>query len=306
MKTLRHLTAFLFCLVLGNTLWAQDYVDLLKFRYESTPLNGYEGVEGGNARIDEFTLDATVPVVLNDRVALITGFIGESLSSKFTPNDTNVTQVFGTTLKLGLNVQHNDRLSIQYVLLPKISSDFIEIGSDDIQLGGVVLAKYAKNDYFKWKYGLYYNGELFGAFFVPLFGFYYHRPGSPWEFDITLPLAANANYAFNQKWSAGAHFGAFVRTYNLNKPFFTEQGEYLQKNNQELYFYGRFEPVKNVLLEAGAGFTVGRRFGIYDEEDRVRFGVSAFMFGDERPEPANPNIKDGMIFSLRAVYRYPL
>lgn len=152
---------------------SQDYLDLLKFRYESTPLNGYEGVDDGSARIDEFTLDATVPVVLNDKIALITGFTGESLGSRFTPNDTNITQVYATTLKLGLNVQYNDRFSMQYVFLPKISSDFIEVDADDVQLGGVVLAKYAKNDHFKWKYGLYYNGELFGAFFVPLLGFYY-------------------------------------------------------------------------------------------------------------------------------------
>lgn len=302
----QNLLLSLLLLLFSNFAQSQDYIDLLKFRYESTPLNGYEGVDNGSSRIDEFTLDATVPVVLNDKIALITGFTGESLGSRFTPNDTNITQVYATTLKVGLNVQYNDRFSMQYIFLPKVSSDFIDVDGDDIQLGGAVLAKYAKNEHFKWKYGLYYNSELFGPFFVPLLGFYYHRQGSPWEFDVTLPLAANADYRFNQKFTAGAHFGAFVRTYNLNKPYFTENGEYLQKNNQELFFYGRWEPVKNVLIEAGAGFTVGRRFRIYDDQYKVRWGVSAFMVGDDRPEPENPNLRDGMIFSLRAVYRYPL
>ena len=300
------LSLSLLLLLFSTSVQSQNYLDLLKFRYESTPLNGYEGVDEGSARIDEFTLDATVPVVLNNKIALITGFTGESLSSRFAPNDTNITQVYATTLKIGLNVQYNDRFSMQYILLPKISSDFIEVDGDDVQIGGVVLAKRARNDNFRWKYGLYYNSELFGPFFVPLIGFYYKPDNSPWEFDITLPLAANADYRISERFTAGAHFGAFVRTYNLNKPYFTRNGEYLQKNNQELFVYGRWEPVENLLLEAGAGFTVGRRFRIYDDQYKVRWGVSAFMFGDDRPEPENPNIRDGMMFSVRAVYRYPL
>ncbi len=283
---------------------AQNYLDLVKLRYESTPPTNYEGVDEGQSQINEFFLDLTAPIELNDRYAIITGFIGESLSSQFKPDDPHITRVYATTLKVGLNVKYNNRFSVQYVLLPKIASDFI--GGGNIQLGGVVLAKYARSNELKWKYGLYYNSELFGPFFVPLLGVYYHRAGSRWEFDLTLPLSANADYRLSDHWSAGAHFGTFVRTYNLNQSPFIENSGYLQKNGQELFLYGRWKPLRSLILEAGVGFTVGRRYEIYDDQDKVHWGILTLMVGDDRPEPENPNFRNGMIFSLRAVYRYPL
>lgn len=283
----------------------QSYLDLFQFQYKSTPINGYEEAPGGS-RVDEFLLDATVPIKLNDRFALITGFIGESLGSQVEPNDTNVTQVYATTLKLGVNVQYNDRLSMQYILLPKIASDFIKLGRSDFQLGAVALAKLKKSEDFIWKFGLYYNQELFGPFFVPLLGFYYHRPDSPWEFNLTLPLLAEANYSFSNKIQTGVRFNAFVRTYNLNKEFYTENGEYLQKTSNEIQAFCRFFPTKSLVIEGGVGFTIGRRFDIYDDQYKMKWGLSAFTFGDDRPESQNPQLKNGMIFTLKAVYRYSL
>jgi len=305
LKPLKRIAFFTIFIASSNSTFGQSYLDLVKFQYKSTPINGYEGAPGGS-RVNEFTFDATVPVELNEKFALITGFIGESLGSQVEPNDSNITQVYGTTLKFGLNVKYNDRFSMQYVLLPKISSDFIELSSDDFQLGAVVLAKYKKSDFFTWKYGLYYNQELFGPFFVPLLGFYMHRPDSRWEFNLTLPLLAEVNYNLTNNLQTGARFNAFVRTYNLNKAVFTENGEYLQKTSQELQAFLRFFPVKGLIIEGGIGFTVGRRFDIYNDRDKMKWGLSAFNFGDDRPEPENPQLKNGMIFSLRAIYRYDL
>ncbi|MBD79401.1 MAG: hypothetical protein CL840_10800 [Crocinitomicaceae bacterium] len=292
-------------LVFNSALLAQDYVDLFKFTYLNSPFNKEDSVEGP-ARVQEFYVDLTVPIKLSDRTAIITGAIIEQLSVNTSPSGFNVTSVFSTTLKLGVNLSHGKRWQGTYIILPKVAGDFNHSPTTQIQLGGLALYKFNKKDNLKYRIGLYYNTELFGPFFVPLLGVYYLSPNKKFEMNFTLPVWADMNYRFTEHIAAGLNFSAFLRSYNIS-PASTVSGKemYMVKASNEIYGYLQYTAKKSFIFQAKAGWSIGRRFSAYDIDEKVGWGFSAFRFDDDRTQQ-NRDISDGFIFQARFIYRFNL
>ncbi|MCB0482328.1 MAG: hypothetical protein KDC83_12935 [Flavobacteriales bacterium] len=289
-------------MILVLSVSGQNYVDLLKLTYLNSPFNTSDTL-GDPVRVQEFSADATLPIPLRNGHALITGLYLEQLSVKSSPQNFNVRQVLGTQLKLGANINHGKRLSATYMFLPKISSDFVELGPNDFQFGGLVLYKLKKKENLNYQWGLYYNSELFGPFFVPLLGFHYLSKNEKFEMNFTLPVWADMNYKFNSFFSTGLTFSAFVRTYYLSPQSTLGRDEYLVKSSNEIYGYGQFSLSKSWLLQTKVGYSIGRRFSAYDINDKVVWGFSAFRFGDDRKE-LNPSFSDGILLQARLIYRF--
>jgi hypothetical protein len=296
-----------FCLALlvATCGYGQNYVDLFKFTYLNSPINRYDTLNEP-ARVQEFYADATLPIKLSDRLVVLTGFTAEQLSVKTIPVGFNVNSVFATTLKVGVNYEHSKKWDGTYMFLPKISSDFDNVQSNQMQLGGLILYKYHKKENFKYRLGLYYNTEAFGPFFVPLLGFYYLSKNKKFEANFTLPVWADMNYRFKPWFATGVNFSAFVRSYYLSPSSNTANKEmYLVKASNELYGYLQFTAKKSFIFQFKGGYSIGRRFSSYDWGEQVKWGFSAFRFGDQRKETES-NIKDGLIFQARFIYRFNL
>jgi hypothetical protein len=285
-----------------TTTNSQDYIDLVRFKYDNTPLNQFDTATA-STRVEEFTLDATLPIVLKNGNAIITGFDLQSLSTKVNPTIPQLTSVYTILVKLGMNINHNEKWSGTYMFLPKLSSDLKDIGPQDFQYGAYVLLKYKKTSNLNYQFGMYYNSELFGPFFVPLLGLYYLSPSNKLEINATLPVWADINYRFNDWFRVGLSFSAFVRSYYINEPQFVETGEYLVKSTNEPMIYLQFEPVKSLIIQTKLGYSIGRQFAIYDETDKVTFGLSAFRFGGDQQQ-LNDGFADGLIFEARMIYRF--
>ena len=281
---------------------AQDYIDLGKFHFANTPVNQFDTATNGT-RIQEFGLDVTLPIVLENGNSIITGFYTESISTKIAPENSNLTSVYSTMLKAGMNFKYGEKWDATFILLPKISSDFKQFGSKDFQVGAYALFKYKKQDNLKYKFGMYYNSELFGPFFVPILGLYYQSKNKKFETNINLPISADANYAFNSWFRAGMNFFAFVRSYHLNEPYKGNPDNYLVKTTNEVFGYLQFHIKKSIILQTKIGYSIGRNYRIYDIEDQVTWGMSAFKFGDDRNQ-LNPDFSDGLIFRLKLAYRF--
>ena len=285
-------------------LSAQNYVDLAKLFYANTPVNQFDSATNGT-RVQEYGIDLTLPVQLKNGNALITGIYAETISTKVAPENSNLTSVHTLNVKLGANLKFGEKWSGTFVALPKLSSDFKKISWDDAQIGAYALMKYKTRENLNWKFGMYYNSELFGPFFVPLVGLYYLSPNQKFEANLTLPISADANYALLPWMKVGMNFFAFVRTYHLNEPYEGNPENYLAKTTNEVYAYLQFHAGRNFVIQPKVGYSIGRNYRIYDEKDKIVFGLSAFRFGDDR-EQRNADFQDGLIFRLRAIYRFPL
>ena len=295
---------FLLFTCIGVSVTAQNYVDIAKFHYANTPVNQFDSTTNGT-RVQEYGLDFLYPIKLESGHAILTGFYAENISTQTSPENSNLTSVGTVLLKAGINFKHNEKVSTTLLFLPKISSDFKSLGAKDYQFGALALTKIKKSENFICQAGLYYNGELFGPFFVPILGFYYQSPNKKFETNVKIPVSVDLNYAMKPWLKGGLNFNAFVRTFHLNEPYQNNPDNYLTKTTNEIYGYLQFETKKGIILQTKIGYSIGRNYRVYDIQDRITWGFSAFKFGDDRTQ-LNTDFADGMILKAKLIYRFHL
>jgi len=295
MKKIVFFFLFLFSL---NAYQAQDYVDLARFHYQTTPDNNFDSLIG-KSNVQEFGADITLPIQLNDSNTIISGLYLEQIKTRIHPQSDYIT--FSTVnLKIGYNHQLSEKWNGTYILLPKFSSDFKKLTHKDFQLGGFILMKYSVQKNFKYHLGLYFNNELYGTLYSPLLGLYYKSPNNKLEANLTLPIWADVNYKLIDWLNIGTSFSSITKTYNLgNKDYF------IKKKTNELFAYLQFTLKKSILIQTKAGYSIGRSYKAFNRTDKVDADVYGIQFGAKQT-PINPTFKDGMIFQARLIYRFLL
>lgn len=199
---MKYVLLLLILFLLHKNSEGQNYVDILKLSASTTPLNTFDS-SNSKSKLIQTDADLSIPIKLNERTAVVSGVINESFQTKLFPN--GQTMSFGsTTIKLGINHRMNDKWTATMVLLPKIASDYGNYHTGDLQLGRGRKLQIQKSEHVNYKFGLYYNNELFGPFFVPMAGLYYLSPNKKLEANLMLPLTADINYQIGPKskyWS---------------------------------------------------------------------------------------------------------
>lgn len=296
--------SLLIILFLSTTsVFSQNYVDLLKVNVSTTPNNTFD-TSASKTKLSEILIDLTIPVKINERLSIITGVIYENIETKLFADD-NIKSFGSITLKLGVNKQFNEKWSGTLVALPKIASDYNSIGNKDFQLGAIGLMKYKKRDNLNFKLGLYYNKELFGPFFVPMIGMYYLSPNKKFETNIMLPLQADINYKIFPFMNIGCNFNGQVRSYHLIDITPTDHSTYVARSTNELFAYLKFNITKNISLQIKVGQSVGRKYRVYNDNDKVYYGAPLIFVGGHRKQ-LNSDFSNGMIFQVVLSYRINL
>ncbi len=304
---------FLSLIGLSQSALGQDYVDLFRIQYSRTPKMGFQtdtGTFQARYPISELGVDLTIPIRLNEHVVIISGYSFDELNVEPLGFNAAKNTYKMHSIKAGLSWQHNETWSGQYLLLPKTTGSLDNINNKNFQLAGLALVKRKKKKNLFYRYGLYYNSEIFGPFFVPLLGIWYRSPNKKFELNWTLPVWADMNYTWKPWFTTGLNFQSFVRTfYRHNQNIEYSDGstsnseQYMVKASNEIYLYTQFNIKKSFLIQTKVGHSIGRSFRHYNHGDNVNWGLSAFKFGDNRTQ-LNPDLKDGLIFQIRLIYRY--
>ena len=192
---------------------SQEYVDLFKIAYGQTLKNEFKEVDESTT-VNSFDSGLTLPIPINGNHAFITGFDFSFSRLQLFP-EAEFTNLFSTTLPIGLASKWSDKWSTTFVLLPKIASNYRSIVSDDFYLGAIALLKLKKNENLLFRFGFYGSQEAFGLFTTPIFGWYYNSPNNRFEMDISLPIAADINYKLGNTTLGMDYFG-IGRSYNVH------------------------------------------------------------------------------------------
>lgn len=294
------------CILSFNIGYTQNYIDIIHTENTNTPQNEFESQSNSSdsisSKLKKIHVNLTLPVPLKNQNTLITGIVYDRINTRFTENSTSI-PVSSIILKTGINVSYSDKWSALYILLPKIASSFEnKITRSDFQIGGLGIAKKKKNDFLSYKFGAYFNGDLFGPFLVPLFGFYYKKDN--WEMDIIIPSYAKVNYNLSSKVTTGINWRATVKSYHLNNSNITthQNSLYMHHLSNEVGVHLSYEPIKGVIIRAISGVSLGRSFRVYENGDKIDFGLSLFRFGDDRNQ-LNSDFKNGQFYRLELCYR---
>ena len=291
----------LFCL--NNRIVSQNYIDILKVNGATTSVNKFD-TSSSTTKINEIGADLTVPIKINQNTSLLSGVIYENIQTKLF-EDGNYVSLSSVTLKVGMNKVFSEKWSGTAVLLPKLASDFIRVGQKDFQMGGIALMKFKKSSNVNYKFGLYYNSELFGPFFVPMIGLYYLSPNKKFETNIMLPLQADVNYKIIPFMNIGFNFNGQIRSYHVTDITPTQHSDYVARSTNEFFAYLKFNVSKSLSIQTKVGQSVGRSYKVYADNDKVNFGLPATFIGPKRQQ-LNTNFSNGQIFQVTLLYRFNL
>ncbi len=303
-RTLFSFSLFSFPLfILCLNVQAQSYVDILKINGNTTALNKFDS-SSSSTRVNEFSADLSLPIKLTEKTAIISGLIYENINTKLFDND-NYYRFSSISIKMGFNKKVNDTWTYSLVLLPKLASDFKRLSKKDFQLGGIALFKYAKSENFNYKFALYANNDLFGPFFVPMFGFYYLSDDKKWESNVMAPLQADINYKASSNLTIGINYTGQIRSFHLQNMSTSLGDSYVTKASNELSAYSKIHFTKNISLQTKIGYSIGRSYRVFKVKDKVNFALPAYYLNDNRTQ-LNNDFEDGFLLQLTALYRISL
>ena len=78
-----------------------------------------------------------------------------------------------------------------------------------------------------------------------------------------------------------------------------------KEKTNEYEAYLKFNATKNISITIKVGQSIGRTYNVFDEGDKVTFGLPATFIGGKRQQ-LNTNFSNGIIFQGTLLYRFNL
>jgi hypothetical protein len=148
----------------------------------------------------------------------------------------------------------NPKWSTAFVAIPRLSGDLsVPVHFNSYQLGAVVLAYYQKKETVKYNFGMYYNSDFFGTFFVPLVGIDWSI-NKRWNLFGSLPINMNLEYTASKKIHAGFGINFLTNSYRINNSSFLRVDDYNAK------FILNYYILKDQVISLETGHSLFRQY----------------------------------------------
>lgn len=289
---------FILFLLVSNFCNAQGFVDLFSINYGKSAATTYKNASQ-TTTITNFETNLVLPIRLNEKQAIITGGDFSFNNLQLFPGS-NYNNLYLTRIKAGINITHSERWSGTYILLPKFSSDYVNLGMDDFYMGGVAVLKLKKRENLSYKFGLYAGNEAYGLFVSPIIGLYYLSPNARFEMNLYLPNDADLNYKLADRTKTGIDFVARGKSFKLTTD--NIRSTYVENNSMEFSSYLQNNSLgKNVLIRLKFGVSTNS-FEVYPIDQKIDFATTLFEFGDHRTR-LNDNLSSSLFVKIEAIYR---
>jgi len=234
---------------------AQYFVDIFSFNRQA--FNVPRG-----AQTSDLFVNAFIPKVLKNGNTFFVRAHYEKLDLK---NDTLSAAYSSITMPLGMQVQlKNPKVKFTGLVIPKIAgADLGSSFSDVFQLGAYSLFTVTQSDNFRYKFGLYYNREFFGNFFVPLVGIDW-KVSDRLTIYGTLPNSMKFSYAVApSRVITGIAFRSLTRSFRGE-----DVNTFVRYNELQLKtFVDFYITPKNVVFVEG-GYFLGKTPLLYNNADK--------------------------------------
>lgn len=293
----RALALLFTLLTLPACIFAQGYIEGMNVHYENSPSTIKDADPDQSFTLNTFRFSMGVPVFLTEDKSkyLIVGSSFELLNFSGTHPSFAVKNVYGIQPTVGFTQKVNSTLTMRYVFLPMLNSDFDKVSVSDIKLGGIVQASWSKKPGLTWRATLGYRDQWFGPQIIALLGLDW-KVNERWRIFGDAPRDLTIAYKLNQKNYAGFTLEAVNTSYKL------KNRQYLSHNTAQpgLYFERYITP--SLALRVTASYSFIRHEDIHDKDDKTDVKVDFVPIGYE-PEPLNPEFSKGANFKVALSYR---
>lgn len=280
---------------------AQEYIDLFSINYGKSQKTTFEN-SSFETDITTFQTNLILPIVLNEKYIALSGVNFSSYNLQLFPDSDN-SHLYSTNLRAGLSVKHSEHWSGLYLFLPKVASDYINLSTEDIYLGGLALLKYKRDENFGYGLGLYGSSEAYGMSVVPIVTFYYHSPNRRFEINAFMPNDADINYSLTDKTKVGVDFLGHGNSYKVTTD--NVRANYVENNSLDFSSYvQRSVWDKKILLRLKLGYSLND-FRVYPIDQKLDLQILALRFGDNRTQLIQ-NTSNTLLLKMEAIYRFDL
>lgn len=284
-------------ILIVNSLFAQDYIDLFQTYTRYSPANNSEYFE--KVEYLQFGGEAKLPIVLKNKNVIIIG--GEFNALHFDArHDTQFHEkLYETRGLFGYKHNWSEKWNTLTVFAPKLTGEYKTIKTENFQFGGLVLNSFKKSEHLELKFGAYFNQESFGPMIVPLLGWNW-KVNDSWRIKGTLPVNLDIIHSGEQ-----LNYG--LQFIGKNASFLKStagKSQYVDMADNNVWAFGEFKLTKNWLIHAKAGHSVLRKFSFYDEGNQMNMKLGPVNIGDNRAT-GTPWFNNGWSFEMRMIYRFP-
>jgi hypothetical protein len=266
---------------------AQPFIDVVNFNYSFFHSQYKDSLHREGLRTD-FNVNFFLPKVFENGNTFLFKLSAEELTSEI--DSTNV-HLYSFAAPVGFQfLSKNKKWKTLVMGIPRISSDLKDDLSQDVQYGGTGLITYVLRDSCKLKFGLYYNRECFGNFFVPLVGIDWKISEHFSVYGI-LPNNMRVEYQTNDhKFFAGLGYRNFQRSYRLSGGF---HDDYIRVKESQVKVFAECFLWKKILLSAELGYTLKYDLAQYNSDYTV----------EQLPRPVYTPVKNDFIITTALAYR---
>jgi hypothetical protein len=266
------LSAFLFtlCLFSNVIIYSQNYLDIVNARYYYLPPIQMVDSSQRNT-FYELRFETTLPIELHN--GNIIGFKPRYSSYTLNTNIDGLKDLRLHTVKLPFFIYWkfaNSRWSIYADISPKLNSDFRNISGRHFQIGGMVITYFEKKENFAWQFGLVYNQDTYGPFFMPLLGFSLKKGKN--YFEALLPAFIIYERRLGSKFYTGFELELRGETFRLGDSqfkdsFISQLGENKLTFLTEPKLFVDYYLAEHLVLFIKPGFRLFQKWEHYTEED---------------------------------------
>ena len=242
--------------------FAQPYTDIASFTYQHFSSHYVDNPALKN-QTDNYLLNLFYPKQFKNGNLFLLKVNAELLHSSINLEGNNTSNVSSVAMPIGFQwVSKSKKWKTVVMGIPKLASNFESVlTSKDFQYGALLLENYDVNENLKLKFGLYYNREAFGNFFVPLLGVDWKATERIYFYGI---LPSNYKIEFNvvkNKVYTGLDFKWLTRSFNISD---NQPNNYMRFEEVFLKGFAEYFIFENVLLTAEAGYSFGKSPLQYD------------------------------------------
>jgi len=293
---------------LAISLHAQDYLDVLKVSHGRATFENVDESDSdvmnndGETEVSNTLVDFLFPIPVSSKVVAVGGFTYENTRLGLGFNDNFRSNLVMTRLNLGVKITHKKNWTGTYVVLPKIASDFDDLGSDDYQFGAIALLEKKYTSRYGLKFGTYVSSENFGTTVTPLLGLWYKSKNRKFYVNAVLPIRADINYTVANHFSVGANLLSSIKSYNLSATADADVPSYVQEESIRFALFAAYGLMDDmIIIRAKAGFDT-TDYSLYAQSDNKITQVLTSQIGDERTR-LNQEFESALFVGFDLIWR---
>lgn len=268
-----HILSALAMLILSvQSVSAQNCLNVVNPRFYYLP-NAEMEQSGESIDFIEWRIETALPIELNNGTLI--GFKPQYKTVSLKGKNSGFKDLHLHTIKVPMFAYWKfgeSAWSMYADISPKLNSDFKSITSRHFQIGGMFIVYKERKKDFLWQFGVFYNQDTYGPFFMPLLGLDW-KINSKDYFGALLPAYLVYEHRFSKKIYAGFELELSGETFRMGgsqyeNSFISQVGENKLTFLTEPHLFLDYYLAKHFVLYLKPGMRLFHRYEHFTEDDQ--------------------------------------